>query len=433
MRLINTSTLALKEFEGSDIPYYAILSHTWGNDEVCFADMVDLEKAKQRAGYHKIKKTCSQAAKEALAWAWVDTCCIDKSSSAELSEAINSMFRWYQGSTVCYAYISDFDPSDELRAGLQKCRWLTRGWTLQELIAPSRVKFFDRDWCLRGEKSDICDILAEVSGIDIDTLARTIPARYVPVAQRMSWAAHRTTKRIEDMAYCLLGIFDVNMPLLYGEGQKAFSRLQDEIIKTTGDMSLFAWKGSESSEPSGDSPVAIGIYLIQYGPDLYARRDHDRWFEFTSNVSSKAILGVKIVGSPGEAHFHVLWIFCNLPFERPDMLDGLPRVAWDQMPQYGIYQPNPFKESWTVKDMLSLENDELRQLKLPKMVELEFEHTTFVVTLTSEYETITDVFSNGIEKWMAFKIKIHLTCPGTTPLSKVASRLIADDSEMDTS
>jgi hypothetical protein len=240
MRLINTSTGRFEEFIGRNIPKYAILSHTWEEEEVSFKDTSD-PSCKSKKGYSKIAMTCRLAAEAGLGYAWVDTCCIDKSSSAELTEAINSMFQWYGRAAICYVYFSDMVPSASLETGLQGCRWFTRGWTLQELIAPKKIDFFDQSWSYRGNKLELIDDLARITGINIEVLQHTKPLSTVAVAQKMSWAAHRQTTRIEDAAYCLLGIFDVNMAMLYGEEEKAFRRLQEEIIRTAPDYSIFAW------------------------------------------------------------------------------------------------------------------------------------------------------------------------------------------------
>jgi hypothetical protein len=172
-------------------------------------------------------------------------CCIDKTSSAELSEAINSMFRWYEKAETCYAYLSDVPDGAglvpaQVRARFAASRWFTRGWTLQELIAPRYVLFFSRHWKYFGTKESLCDQISAITGIDTDTLLGA-GLEHVSVARKMSWASCRNTTRIEDSAYCLLGLFDVNMPLLYGEGQKAFQRLQEEILRSSHDYSLFAW------------------------------------------------------------------------------------------------------------------------------------------------------------------------------------------------
>ncbi|KAJ6442200.1 Six-bladed beta-propeller, TolB-like protein [Purpureocillium lavendulum] len=239
MRLVNAQTLALEEFDDSHIPEYAILSHTWGNDEVTFEDMKDL--GIHRAGYEKIERTCRLARESSIGYVWVDTCCINKSSSAELNEAINSMFAWYKRATVCYAFLSDLradGPTEDVMPG---CRWFTRGWTLQELIAPKVVKFYDATWQFRGAKEDLAEVISRITHIDPDVLRCLDRLVYAPVATKMSWMAGRRTTRVEDIAYSLLGIFNVNMPMLYGEGRKAFIRLQQEIGKKTNDLSLLAW------------------------------------------------------------------------------------------------------------------------------------------------------------------------------------------------
>ena len=179
-------------------------------------------------------------------WIWIDTCCIDKRSSAELSEAINSMYLWYREAQVCYAYLSDVcinvDTGEPFYQHVYKTfhesRWFRRGWTLQELLAPQSVVFYDRKWTELGTRSSLEHEVSLATGISIEFLNQPLTAS---VAQKMFWASRRETTRIEDTAYCLLGIFDVNMPLLYGEGPKAFQRLQEEILKVNADTSLFAW------------------------------------------------------------------------------------------------------------------------------------------------------------------------------------------------
>jgi hypothetical protein len=156
------------------------------------------------------------------------------------------MFRWYERAEVCYAYLSDVSGDANLQEDVSEfveSRWFTRGWTLQELVAPKSVLFYskrDKGWHFLGTKEELCDQISTITGIDTDTLYGA-GLELASVARKMSWASHRETTRIEDTAYCLLGIFDVNMPLLYGEGQKAFLRLQEEILRASSDYSLFAW------------------------------------------------------------------------------------------------------------------------------------------------------------------------------------------------
>ncbi|KAI1111090.1 heterokaryon incompatibility protein-domain-containing protein [Nemania sp. NC0429] len=245
MRLINTTSLELKEFLGDPtnprFPRYAILSHTWEEEEVTFQDIQDLDVAKKKAGFSKIARCCEIALDEGLSWAWVDTCCIDKSNNNELSEAINSMFKWYEASTICYAYLSDVGDVGVVKYGdWRYSRWFTRGWTLQELVAPFEVIIYDQEWKQLGTKRRWAKELEERAGIPRDVLLFPAVRREHSVAARMSWAKGRQTTRIEDRAYSLLGLFDiVNMPLVYGEGQQSFSRLHEAIMNTHQDDSIF--------------------------------------------------------------------------------------------------------------------------------------------------------------------------------------------------
>ncbi|KAI1083401.1 HET-domain-containing protein [Whalleya microplaca] len=245
MRLINCHSLQLQEFHGRNVPYYAILSHTWDDEEVSFEDFGgDDRRRRTMRGWDKIQNTAQATLKYGLWYCWVDTCCIDKRSSTELSEAINSMFTWYRKAQVCFTYLADFDSSKP--ETLSACRWFTRGWTLQEFIAPSRLKFYDRDWNFYDTKIALREELSEITGVDPRIFSNEEPyhnleavLKNLPVCQKMSWAAKREVKHEEDIAYCLLGLFGVNMPLLYGEGgEKAFLRLQEEIIKNYSDLTI---------------------------------------------------------------------------------------------------------------------------------------------------------------------------------------------------
>ncbi|CZR64700.1 uncharacterized protein PAC_14599 [Phialocephala subalpina] len=269
MRLLNARTLRLEEFFNSldGRPHYVILSHTWGKDEVTLDDLRNGAPEMKR-GFAKLKLTCKQALRDGYEYAWIDTCCIDKSSSSELSEAINSMFQWYRLSKICYAYLEDVSvedlakchvpddnhmSSDEEGAFYQskfaQSRWFQRGWTLQELIAPSRIEFYSSDWNYLGSSLELLNAIVMVTGITNTVLSseESVKMRSLQeasIAQRMSWAAKRKTTRVEDEAYCLMGIFGVHIPLLYGEGRSAFVRLQEEIIKASADQSIFAWESS---------------------------------------------------------------------------------------------------------------------------------------------------------------------------------------------
>lgn len=251
MRLINTESLVLSEFFGSNIPPYAILSHTWGQEEISFQEWMAWQTESdpvrsQKEGFIKIKGACRQARHDKLEWLWVDTNCIDKTSSSELTEAINSMYTWYRDAVVCYAYLADVPPlrkhdPDHLKS-FRASRWHTRGWTLQELLAPKRLEFYSNTWSRLGSKSaSLIRAIHESTGIELSYLSGHVDIRKASVAKKMSWLSKRTTTRTEDIAYCMLGIFDINMPLLYGEGMQAFTRLQNEIVRHVYDHTIFCW------------------------------------------------------------------------------------------------------------------------------------------------------------------------------------------------
>ncbi|KAN0099816.1 HET domain containing protein [Hyaloscypha variabilis] len=262
MRLLNTTTFELKDFLGESTPEYAILSHTWGEEEIIFQDLSAQARSpdepwKTKKSFKKVSGFCSLARENGYQWCWIDTCCIDKTSSAELSEPINSMFRWYAQSHVCFVYLSDVRVNYNLHHtlpehlnGFEESRWHKRGWTLQELLAPAIVEFYDLDWNMAGTRFSLRERISTITGIRTEILMTKFDVEASQnlycVAEKMSWAADRKTSRVEDLAYCLLGIFDVNMPLLYGEGRRAFERLQFQILAETEDLTLFAWHGSPS-------------------------------------------------------------------------------------------------------------------------------------------------------------------------------------------
>ena len=297
MRLLNVNSRKLEEFFNKPVPAYAILSHIWGEDEIVYQDFQQSDRLLQLLrevrvlpssptqlnqkpaiplsrlrnettldslkphsslpSYVKIDGCCAQAIKDGYSYVWIDTICIDKSSSAELSEAINSMYKWYAKALVCYVYLSDvastFDPLDELEsADFRISRWFTRGWTLQELLAPQQLEFFTSSWSniavvtktfsLPGYNHDpMLSLLTTITKIRRVYLSLTKRLQDAPVCQRMAWAAQRQTTRLEDEAYCLLGLFGINMPLLYGEGTKAFMRLQEQLMQVSADDTLFCW------------------------------------------------------------------------------------------------------------------------------------------------------------------------------------------------
>lgn len=254
MRLLDVESLEVVEVD-EVTPPYAILSHRWEDEEISLANLNTpvQEAVLSRRGYLKVKSACEYARHgHGLRYIWIDTCCIDKSSSAELSETINSMYRWYEESVVCFAFLSDVSTIDDIaeeESELSKSKWFTRGWTLQELLAPKNVIFLSSSWTELGTRTELSRRLSKITSIGEPYLSGEESLTNASIACRMSWASRRVTKRPEDRAYCLLGIFEVNMPLLYGEGLvKAFRRLQEEILKDTTDESIFAWWQKEERD-----------------------------------------------------------------------------------------------------------------------------------------------------------------------------------------
>ncbi|KAK7462463.1 hypothetical protein VKT23_008064 [Stygiomarasmius scandens] len=311
MRLLNTKTFRLEEFY-VDIPPYAILSHTWEEEEITFKDIQIPEVAKYKAGWRKIDSACAHARKYDFKWIWIDSCCINKESSAELSEAINSMYQYYEDSEVCYVNLCDFVSEKDGESAFSQCKWFKRGWTLQELLAPCYVVFLDKNWSEVGTKWSLRSVISVITTIPVQVLTHRNIQEY-SIAQRMSWAASRETTRPEDQAYCLMGIFNVSMSPIYGEGgTKAFMRLQQEIIKYSDDRSIFAWTaspghreargllamspyefwasgkvgisdsdliGNKSSYSFGNNGLLIHLPLTQVGPGLFLASLHCRSFK----------------------------------------------------------------------------------------------------------------------------------------------------------
>ncbi|GIZ49418.1 hypothetical protein CKM354_001244800 [Cercospora kikuchii] len=265
MRLINIHTLEQRNFNAFP-PRYACLSHRWQGAETTYVDFISTPRSAS-AGIEKIQSFCDFLKRPELyedgqvppvKWCWVDTCCIDKRSSAELSEAINSMAKWYRNAEFCVAYLSDVPALADAESHedyFRKSQWFMRGWTLQELLFPCRVLFTTMQWELLPNLDTASShgrrIISEITTIPESCIGDHRAMLRCTVALRMRWAARRQTSRLEDIAYCLLGIFQINMPLLYGEGERAFLRLQEQIISNYDDESIFAW----TSRNNGPMPV----------------------------------------------------------------------------------------------------------------------------------------------------------------------------------
>ncbi|KAK7950970.1 uncharacterized protein PG986_006698 [Apiospora aurea] len=359
MWLINVDTLELEHVLDHETTEYAILSHTWEEDEVTFQEFRDHRRrgddvaVRAKQGWRKIERFCALARGHGgrrLRYAWVDTCCIDKTSSAELSEAINSMYRWYadsanggpdadaDGDVGGVAALDEKGGDDDARTApsasglvddIFQCRWWTRGWTLQELIAPGKLIFLDRDFNLRGNKVSLHSKIAERTGIEKKILLHRKPLSSAHVARRMSWAAERQTTRAEDAAYSLMGIFDINMPLLYGEGSKAFLRLQEEICRrSNGDLTLFAWtadappvatgkkKGAGAVDGEGD-PEYRGILARHPREFLSAKTLGKQPGELHRGELSVTNKGIRIDGTE-LLHAPALGLFLRLGRLQPD-------------------------------------------------------------------------------------------------------------------
>ena len=251
MRLLHTTTGKFKEFSNPRQVRYAILSHVWSTEEQSYEETCQIlsntpsgTTALSRYS-HKIRCFCRVASKQGFEWVWIDFSCIMKSSSSELDESINSMYDWYRYAATCYAFLHDLDDKDLAGSNFPQefgnSKWFTRGWTLQELIASRVLVFLSKNWQVIGSKRNLAALIERVTGIDRSVLTFSRSLESFSIACRMSWAASRTTTRLEDEAYALMGIFGVKIPISYGEGRYAFIRLQEEIVKQYPDQTIFAW------------------------------------------------------------------------------------------------------------------------------------------------------------------------------------------------
>ncbi|KAK5683233.1 hypothetical protein LTS10_004764 [Elasticomyces elasticus] len=292
--LLNTDTMTLVK-SPTDTPY-AIISHTYGRgewEEAPFQEVCRGKEGKhtQMGGWSKIVGACKQASQDGLQYLWADSCCIDRSDAAEVQEAIISMFDYYRGASVCYVYMADVDMKTstgaDIPSAFSESRWHTRGWTLQELLAPKSVEFYDRNWTFIGTLSQLVDIVVRATGIPGPVLRHETALQDCSVAQRLSWAANRQTTRSEDNAYALLGIFGVYMPLMYGEGTHAFVRLQEELLRGD-DLSVLAWGlGAEDEE----RPRLLATSLADFRDcgDVVATKTVFGTFEIIRTISSLKI------------------------------------------------------------------------------------------------------------------------------------------------
>ncbi|KAI8721667.1 HET domain-containing protein [Fusarium sp. LHS14.1] len=373
MRLIKVASvdsprgLEMVDFSPNNVPPYAILSHTWTDDEVIYTDVIN-NTAKQKSSYHKVEYTCRQAIADGYEYAWADNCCIDKRSSAELSEAINSMFEWYSKAERCYAYLTDC-PGDvdttTLDSKFTGSRWFTRGWTLQELVAPQDLIFYGQNWVRIGEKRIMSQILSSITGIDEDILINIRPIHSASVAKRMSWAASRETTRPEDVAYSLMGLFNVNMPMLYGEGDRAFLRLQEEIMKQSDDQSIFAWTDRDAPSDAHHGLLAKSPTNFKYSNSVVPYED---WEPRTPYSMSNRGLRIDLHLTRQDGDIFVAAIDCPSPkdYENNSFLALYLRKVSDGDEQYARIRVGQFAQ---VNERGNLRSIYVRQDAQPSPVE----------------------------------------------------------------
>ena len=257
MRLLSTDTqfgLTVKYFEDPNCcPQYGVISHVWGKDELLYVDIVNSDYDRTWDNYKKVVACCEAARRRRLQYVWINTCCIDWRSDLEVREAVNSRFAWYKKAVLCFAFLEDVPSSNNPSAknsAFRTSRWFTTDWTLQDLIAPEIVLFFTKGGELIGSKSDLASTISEVTGVDYGVLNGLTPIEAMSTAKKMSWAVGRKAIKSEERAYSLLGLFGVNMTTIYGEGEKAFDRLQHEIIVHSADHSIFAFDTRETGSTS---------------------------------------------------------------------------------------------------------------------------------------------------------------------------------------
>lgn len=257
MRLLHLDALGrliLTDFRGKPIPPYAILLHRWSDSEILIEDISNGNYKEKEEGYEKLQFCVEQAARDGLQYSWIDTCCIDRWDNNERSKAINSMFQWYRNAARCYVFLSHVSVSSateasqrsSLEASFRESDWFTRGWTLQELIAPVSVEFFSREGLRIGDKALLDRLLHDITGIPLTAL-RNCALDQFSTSERRRSAENRETTEEEEIVYCLLGVLGISMPITYGEGQEsAQRRLQAEIEASGSTPSVISFSRNES-------------------------------------------------------------------------------------------------------------------------------------------------------------------------------------------
>ena len=233
-------------------------------------------------------------------YVWFDSGCIDKSSSTELEESIRSMFNWYRNSKICIVHLANTIHLSDLR----RDPWFTRGWTLQELLAPKRVKFFGKSWqditldSINNDKDSylkvpLWRIISSITRIPLPTLLDFTPG-IDHARDAFVWVSNRKTTRIEDIAYCLIGLLGIPLSIAYGEGNMAFRRLQVEVLQHSHDMGLFAWIGQPSAYNS----------MLAEGPQCFSQsscQSHLQPLLMPKSQTSRSVTNILLVLDPTHA------------------------------------------------------------------------------------------------------------------------------------
>jgi hypothetical protein len=229
-------------------PPYAILSHRWiyqggQSEEVTYQEFQNLDNiVMQKSGYAKIKATCYQAWRDGLQYVWVDTCCIKQGDHDDVARNIRSMFAYYRNSCICYVYLADVSTQDDAwrESQFPNSEWFKRGWTLQELLAPRDVAFFDREWNAIGSKLDFKDDIAQITTIPPDIISGKQALSKIHPLSRMAWRSGRQTTRPQDLAYCLAGLLGVSIDPDYTETfEQAMIRLWAAVLCLDSDYEVY--------------------------------------------------------------------------------------------------------------------------------------------------------------------------------------------------
>ncbi|KAH3958519.1 hypothetical protein HBH98_077100 [Parastagonospora nodorum] len=313
------SLILTRNLIGNDeVPPYAILSHTWVEGQEVTFDEFESKQGKSKSGYDKIVFCAQRAKLDGLDYFWVDTCCIDKKNSTELTEAINSMFKWYRNAIVCYAYLTDVPAahSSSTSTDLQNSRWFKRGWTLQELIAPTSVQFFDKNGSFLGDRVSLQEQIAGITGIPSQALQGT-PLEMFKIDERKRWARQRETKLEEDQVYSLLGLLGIYMPLIYGEGRSsALRRLSRELkeIQIEDSAGIYQFTNMHWMVPSAFTSQFTGrsklLERLQAAliPDNTALDEQTRIVITGMGGMGKSEVCIKLANLVRESFWGVFWV-----------------------------------------------------------------------------------------------------------------------------